>query len=817
MSGGNSGEGMPERADRRELLRALGAFGVAGLAGCPSAPGAGTDASDETPADTPDGTATDAGTTAQTDAPTDAPTDIATDAPTDTATDEPTDTATDEPTDTAAEDESEANDDSVRPDPDAELNVLVLSATAGWRHAAIETGNRAIRDLVDEVVAAGTVASASVDVVDDPDGDASAFPASAEALAGYDAVVWNNTTGSVLDADQRAAFEGYIGDGGGYVGLHAAADTHYDWNWYGDLVGAWFDDHSDVVEGTVTVTDRAHPSTDHLSARWEGIDEWYDYRRNPRGDVHVLATVDEDTYDGAAMAGGRADHPIAWCHEFAGGRSWYTGRGHTEESFRSDAYRQHVRGGIEWAAGLVDGDATGTVWDSYDRTTLETDLTQPMNVDVAPDGRVFVTERAGRVSVLDGETGRPSTALELPVYNEQEDGLVGFALDPAFAETNWAYIYYSPPDAVVGTAPYNQLSRFTVDGRTIDRDSEVELLRVHTQRATCCHTGGDIAFGPDGDLYLTVGDDTNAFESSGYAPLDERPGHEHNDSQRTAANTADLRGSILRIRPNDDGTYDVPDDNLFTEARGYGDEIAAGTVRPEIFVMGVRNPFTATVDHETGWLYFADYGPDAGDWSADRGPPGIVEFNQVREAGNFGWPYLTGPNVPYRDYDFAAGESGPAFDPDGPVNDSPNSDGLEQLPPSRPATLYYPRNWNGFFDAPDYVDLPHDRPPQPELSGGGSPMAGPVYRHDDAFGDDALPPSFDGKHFVMEWGRSWLKYVSFDEEGDVLEVDPFLPDADLQFPMDLSVGPDGALYLLEFGGWDGEEGTRLSRIDHEPA
>jgi type 1 glutamine amidotransferase len=217
--------------------------------------------------------------------------------------------------------------------------VLVFSKTAGFRHPSIPDGVQAIREL-------GVAAGFEVEATE----DAAAFtPAN---LARFRAVVFLSTTGDVLDAGQQAAFENYIGAGGGFAGVHAAADTEYDWPFYGALVGAYFRDHPQIQPATVVVEDRAHASTAHLGPLWPRTDEWYNYRTNPRSDVHVLAALDEGSYTGGNMG----DHPIAWCHAYAGGRSWYTGGGHTPESYADPAFRQHLLGGIRYAAGLVQAD-----------------------------------------------------------------------------------------------------------------------------------------------------------------------------------------------------------------------------------------------------------------------------------------------------------------------------------------------------------------------------------------------------------------------------------------------------------------------------
>ncbi|RAJ69125.1 type 1 glutamine amidotransferase [Streptomyces sp. Amel2xB2] len=219
-------------------------------------------------------------------------------------------------------------------------SVLVFSKTAGFRHDSIPDGIEALRQL-------GAENGFSVDATE----DASVF--TPEGLAGYDAVVFLSTTGDVLDDSQQAAFEGYIEGGGGFAGIHAAADTEYDWPWYGGLVGAWFDSHPAIQPATVEVEDHAHPATAHLGGTWERTDEWYNYRANPREDTHVLAALDEDSYDGGTMDG---DHPIAWCHEYEGGRVFYTGGGHTGESYADADFRAHLLGGVRWATGAAQAD-----------------------------------------------------------------------------------------------------------------------------------------------------------------------------------------------------------------------------------------------------------------------------------------------------------------------------------------------------------------------------------------------------------------------------------------------------------------------------
>ncbi|MDI3417308.1 ThuA domain-containing protein [Streptomyces luteolus] len=226
-----------------------------------------------------------------------------------------------------------------KPGKDGE-SVLVFSKTAGFRHDSIPEGIATVKEL-------GAAHGFTVDATE----DAGAFTPGN--LAKYDAVVWLSTTGDVLNEEQQSAFEKYVKDGGGYVGVHAAADTEYDWPFYGELAGAYFQSHPHIQPAKVDVEDHAHEATAHLGPTWERTDEWYNYRSNPRTRARVLASLDESSYTGGTMNG---DHPIAWCQEFEGGRSFYTGGGHTKESYAEPAFKQHLLGGIRYATGAANAD-----------------------------------------------------------------------------------------------------------------------------------------------------------------------------------------------------------------------------------------------------------------------------------------------------------------------------------------------------------------------------------------------------------------------------------------------------------------------------
>ncbi|MCT4353894.1 ThuA domain-containing protein [Streptomyces sp. Je 1-79] len=223
---------------------------------------------------------------------------------------------------------------------DPAYQVLVFSRTAGFRHSSIDDGVTALREL-------GGANNFTVDATEDP----TAFTTAN--LARYEAVVFLSTTGDVLNGTQQTAFEQYIRAGGGYVGIHAAADTEYDWPFYAGLAGALFHSHPHNQTATVEVEDRAHDATAHLGRTWQRYDEWYNYRTNPRTTAHVLASLDESSYSGGTMSG---DHPIAWCKDHEGGRAFYTGGGHTDESYAEPAFRRHLLGGVRWAAGMTKAD-----------------------------------------------------------------------------------------------------------------------------------------------------------------------------------------------------------------------------------------------------------------------------------------------------------------------------------------------------------------------------------------------------------------------------------------------------------------------------
>ncbi len=690
-------------------------------------------------------------------------------------------------------------------------NVLVFSKTAGFRHSSIDEGIAAVQAL-------GAANDFSVTATE----DSSQF--NSANLAQYDAVVFLSTTGDVLNDTEQGAFEDYMRAGGGFVGIHAAADTEYTWPWYGEMLGGYFRNHpAGTPTATVHIEDTDEPSTEGLPVNWSRTDEWYNYQSfetpsvNGGGDdysvrdsgVKVLATMDESTYaEDDGSEGNNDDHPIAWCSDFDGGHVWYTGMGHTEASFGTDPgnIRQHILGGLQTVTGAEPSDCgeprqASPQLDDFELVTIDDDTESPMEIAVANDGRVFYVERiTGELNVYNPVNGQVTTALTIPVSSVQENGAMGIALDPNFATNNQLYVAYTP----ITPGDQQRVSRFTVGANNVIAPSSEQAIFTWTaQRQQCCHSAGSLAFAPNGDLYISTGDNTNPFASDGYTPIDERPGREFWDAQRTAANSNNPNGKILRIHPLPGATgtpgigttYSIPSGNMF----------APGTAQtlPEIFAMGFRNPFRITIDPHTGWVLLGNYGPDAGATDPNRGPQGSVEFDVVKEPGFYGWPYCVRDNVPYNDYDFANNTSGPKFDCANPVNTSPNNTGIQNLPPAKPATM-----WQGYSETD---------PRFPGLGTSGAPTGGPRYKFDPALDNPAKFPEYYDRHwFLGNWNDGWIKTATLDDQGNGTGVfeSPFMDT--FHRPHEMEFGPDGSLYVIDWGtGFGGNNlDSGIYRIDY---
>ncbi len=420
-------------------------------------------------------------------------------------------------------------------------------------------------------------------------------------------------------------------------------------------------------------------------------------------------------------------------------------------------------------------------------------LNRPMVMQIAPDGRIYYIELAGRLKRVDPKTRVVETIGQLEVMMEMEMGLIGLILDPDFGNNQQLYLQYAPTE---GTAA--RVSRFTLRDGLLDLSSEQVIIEIEEQRQECCHHAGSMAWDATGNLYISTGDNTHPGYSNGYAPTDHRPDRGPFDSQKSSANTKDLRGKILRIKPTATG-YEIPTGNLFG-ARGRYPKIDG---HPAIYVMGCRNPWRISVDQATGVLYWGDVGPDSNHDNPNRGPRGHDELNQAKQAGNYGWPYFIADNKPYRRFDFTTKLALEWNDPLRPVNVSPNNTGSALLPPAEPAWIYYP-----YGAAPDFPAIPKRH--------GRTACAGPVYRYDpDATWPYRLPKHYDNSLIFYDWQRNFMMSVFLDEESNRRGMDPFLEQVKVKRPIDIKFGPNGELYVLDYGAtWNINEDARLLRIDY---
>lgn len=428
----------------------------------------------------------------------------------------------------------------------------------------------------------------------------------------------------------------------------------------------------------------------------------------------------------------------------------------------------------------------------FEVETIIPTLNDPMQIAIDYKERIFIAERTGAVKLHDPAVGTPVTIHQLPTHHKErriepiytyrgggECGLLGMALDPEFEKNNYVYFYYSPIEK-----DCNRLSRFTFkENRLVD---EINVLEVATERHAGPHHAGSIHFGNNRELFIAAGDNTNPHAADGYSPIDESAGGLNCDAQRSAGNSNDLRGAILRIVMNEDGSYDIPQGNLYRPG--------TPNTRPEIYAKGCRNPFRIFVDKKTGYLHWGEVGPDAREQS-DRGPRGYDEYNIATEAGYFGWPYHVGVDY-YNDYNYETKQSGVSF-AKGIINDSPRNTGLKELPPVNAATVWYPYAKSEQF---------------PELGDGGrNSMAGPVIYQDGL--EHNFPAYFDGKPMWYDWVRARIMMITLDDNNKAVKLEPFLDSVKLSHPIDIKIGNQGDLYILNYGSaWYGNTDGQLIKV-----
>jgi glucose/arabinose dehydrogenase/type 1 glutamine amidotransferase len=822
--------------------------------------------------------------------------------------------------------------------------VLVFHpGTAG--HPEVSAGIQAIGDLgrrggfqVDTTQRAGDFTGASLDR--------------------YRAVVFLNTAGDRLNGEQEGALADYMSRGGGFVGIGSAAESEPGTALLDDLIGARPDPASATGEATRTVEvgDRVHPATRDLPVEMNRTDVWYRWQTRPTGTVHTVArwrALGDPAGDGTSVGG--TDHPISWCRDVRGGRSFYTGMGRTADSYGEDRIRTHLLGAIQWAAGLVRGNCKATINANYRGTRLvggglvSTGLAtsgESHGLVVAPNGWVIYIGRGdcrtdeergalvglpslprildhadpnvglgcGSVHVWDpaGYDGTLNSGVTragvLAVYGDGgtggertntpnhklEWGLLGVTVAPDFVKTGHIYLQYFPSFNPLSTPPglpvqrriskmsRPRISRFTMDLQTkkIDLSSEVRIFEYDAQIFSCCHVGGGMGFDSQGNLYVTTGDTNSSQGTGGYSgnnqpptcptgPPDE-PSSAHcganavsyQDARRTAGNTNDYNGKMLRIKPiasipegvqppvGIGTTYTIPGadapngPNLFDGTEGGG-----GKTKPEIYAMGLRNPSRLSIDPKTDVPYTAWVGPDAGVPSADLGPSTYESAAQVDRAGNYGWPFCMGNKQAYRDRitdGTPRTTNAPGYVPGGPasggtdgwydcnnlVNDSIRNTGLTVLPHQtgtgrdagtmRPANVWYsrgnPGGTNGCPDfprargvdgAPNYGATPRQLCPY-AIAQGATIMDGPVYRYDNDAADSSVrwPKYWDGRWFLHNHGGASIKHaLLLDPATDQDGGQPVYADSLRSMLswqgnyMDSKFGPDGALYVQVYDGF----------------
>lgn len=331
--------------------------------------------------------------------------------------------------------------------------VLIFSKTAAFRHSSIEEGVKALKQFMSSK---GIQVNATE--------DAAYF--TEDSLQQYSTIIFISTTGDVLNHIQQADFERYIQAGGGFVGIHSASDTEYDWPWYNKLVGAYFDGHPPIQDATLDVIAKDDPCCKHLPENWSLNEEWYNFKSiNPA--IEVLMEIDESSYEGGTNG---KKHPITWKHHYDGGRAFYTAIGHKEETFSNSLFLQQVFAGIEFAIGENTLDYSKATTsrapeeNRFIKQVLDFNLDEPMELDELGERGIIYIERKGAIKLYDYETEQIILLDSLKVHHEDEDGLLGVAADPNFTENQWIYLFYSPgiEEAI------QHVSRFTLRADKID-------------------------------------------------------------------------------------------------------------------------------------------------------------------------------------------------------------------------------------------------------------------------------------------------------------------------------------------------------------
>ncbi|WP_202496061.1 ThuA domain-containing protein, partial [Streptomyces sp. SID4982] len=440
------------------------------------------------------------------------------------------------------------------------VKVLVFHASATEESPTVDAGIEA----VESIGLTGPEDQRFKTVATD---DASVFT-NEKRLGTFNAVVFLTGGGDVLDPEQEAGLEAYLKAGGGFLGIHDAARTEPYSDWFTGLIGARpaTTSPATVQRATVEIPDRTHPATKDLPLEWKRPDKWFNWASNPTGKVHTVAKVREASYRPGTGANG-VDHPVSWCRDYAGGRSFYTGMGGTVESFAETDFRDHLRGALLWTTRLSRADCKATIDANYSAVRVtqpnqpgqQDQIGEPHGMVVAPDGRVLYIGRGGGVNgapvvtdwnnpdigkgigqihVYDPATKKVTLAGALTVFGNKgggdelikvEEGLLGIELDPGFESNGWVYLHYTPHSGLDRDKQVaeRRVSRFTLDRATdkLDLASEKVLLKWPVQVHSCCHAGGGMAWDSKGNLYIATGDNNSSGFSDGYSGNNPQPNY----------------------------------------------------------------------------------------------------------------------------------------------------------------------------------------------------------------------------------------------------------------------------------------------------
>lgn len=719
--------------------------------------------------------------------------------------------------------------------------ILVFNKTEFYFHESTSAGLTALRRYCEEN-------RIRMDVTD----DAESFED--DNLRKYHAVVFLNTAGDIFNMVQETSFKNYIHAGGSFVAIHTAIDTEQNWEWYGKLIGAHFESQSEIEKAILKVEDLNHPATQLPDTSLSLKDEWFNLK-DISPDIQILLSLDENSYKGGIMGN---FHPVSWYHDFEGGRVFVTTMGHTIELYNDPIFLKHLTGGLKYVMAnnrLPDYTKVYTNEDTlkkpkntgFVKTSMACDLFEPMEMDIFPDGKIIFIERRGAIKVFDPESRNTKVIGRLDVFIKEEGGLLGIAIDPNWQNNHWVYFYYTPKNDNYAI----RLSRFVFENNSINHATEKVLLKVPTSRNNFYHAAGCLKFDGEGFLYIATGDNTP--HGDGYSSIDERRDHVDADAQRSSANSMDLRGKILRIKPLPDGSYLCPEGNLYVNndiilppasaqksddsyflkkikgsfnitalgkdkpnndisetrqnskisntASSDMDSVYSSSGRPEIFVMGVRNPFRISFDDRRHTLYWGDVGPDAGVFDSLRGPEGYDEINSAQAAGFYGWPYFIGPNKAYRDYDYDSQKSGDYFDIVHTINNSLNNTGARYLPPARPPLIWYSYRSTKEFPL--------------VANGTRCAMAGPTYYCDKYPDSTRFPIRYNGSLIIYDWMRNWINAVTLDSLGNYVKMERMFENLRFNRPVDILIDKNGTLWMLEYGieWYSKNPDACLSRID----